>query len=353
MNKIRIFSLFLCLILALCACGRDRSQPQQEVALNVPSFSYSAQGGAQVPADGTIVYQGGNGGGISILPPDDIQIQPTEPATQPAERVVPEALVGCWQAYQGHFMEPGYGAGCGLELYLCENGYGVMELSDGEIFDYNFIGNYPSLRLYGQWGLVGDQFQFSVLEDWLDTTGVNIGAVYQWPYATTQDSFTLECFDDSWTFQPDQDHNNYMQIIRNADGGPTGNDLTGTRTEGTAQIAGLAGDWVMFEQLDGVYTRHLFHFTENGCVSYTRNVMDQVGGTWQTGDICDPYISDGAYYFLNGVFTIAWDCYEVSGLAVTVENDTMTMSTLVGEYFWEERSGTFARCDGIQDPLPN
>ena len=366
--KRTIIALLLCAILLLAGCSRleaavdaflGNGQSQgvevdQNIAINGDN-SFLTPGGSMITVitpDGNISYSPiypDSNGGISVIQPD-INYE-TFPVQQ--DFYTPNWMFGFWQAYQTDYLMNGEGAAPGFELCLAGNGYGVLQMSDGIVSGGNYYVNYTSARLYGRWQVSEDLFQFIVTEDWFDASGTNIGLVLELPYAPTGDGFALTHQDVTWTFHEATDYSNYLETIIKADGGPTGNDLTGTRNESESNIEGLVGSWKMYENAsNGEKIRHLFQFNSNGSFDYTRERMVQENGVWQSAGIIDPYIRCGGYYMLNGYFTIAWDCYEVSGLAVTVNGDTMTMSTVPSEYFWEEQSGTFTRYDGSANPQP-
>ena len=361
-----IVSLLVCAMVLLTGCGRltlffdqllgnDDPQPEAEYDQNMENSFISGENNMIISPEGsyiTVITPEGNGM-ISVITPDNGEISVSTPDYSHVQASCPEWMFGAWLAWQGHYVQDGFGVGSGFGLYLDENGYGVLELSDGEVFENSYALNYTSFRLYGTWEIRGDIFRFTVTEDWYSADGGNIGQVWELPFAETENGFTLEYYDYIWTFQTHTDWNSYLDIIRKADGGPTGNDLTGTRDVSDSSIDGLAGSWKMYEdEGNGYKIRHLFRFNADGSFDYTRNRMALDGSTWIPVETIDPYISYGGYYMLNGYFTIAWDCYEVSGLAVTVNGDTMTMSTIVGDFFQDAMTGVFTRCDGSANPQP-
>ena len=289
--------------------------------------------------NGTISVGGNNDGPIDPAPSGDLQ--------------TPEHMVGSWVAWQAAFMDGGHGGGTGMELYLCENGYGVLETSDGEISENQFFGNHTNTRIYGKWGVSGDTFFFTTTENWYYDDSESIGKTIALPFATTEDAFLLKYAEATWTFRTHKDWNSYMDIIRKADGGPTGNNMVGTRNTEDANIDGLVGHWYLFQKLsDGRMKRHLFSFKENKTFSYFCQYLQQQNGSWVETEWCDPYIDAGSYYMLNGDFTLSWDPEEFGGLSVSVKGNTMTIST-VADYYTEKMTGTFTRYDGVNKPLPN
>ena len=207
MKRFRLIALLLCAVMLLSACSRltaamdafmNNGQEDDANSGRLPENSFVING-EDIPIyqyqDGQVSVIDPNGQQITVVIPNNGQLPdsyypvPTTPAPSTPVATDPQVdsrLVGSWVAYQASFMdENGCGGGAGLELFLCENGYGVIQSSDGEVFEYQYHCNYSHERIYGKWGVSGDKFVFTTTENWLYDDSESIGQTMEIPLSFT------------------------------------------------------------------------------------------------------------------------------------------------------------------------
>lgn len=295
-------------------------------------------------------------GGIHFEAPDIIVS--TLPAEEEEEEAYYPEYAGVWQSlrYDRNMVYDGHTGGSATTLYLCENGYALYESSDGEINVEQgiYYVNYTWQRLYGRYSIEGGMFTFTAEEDWMHVSGDSIGAVISFPIYSGNDGFVMMDADVPMQFTQIPDYEGILEIIRAADGGPTGNDMYDPNWVEPVitykPLEGQVGKWVAFTALEnGRIFRQAWEFTEDGDCYIEEDTLYMGGGGWVTESYGN---NTGGYYcFMNGQL-----CVEVGPDIYGMYDLTINGDTMIMHYFdWEgtEITRIFTRYTGKDVPAPN
>lgn len=269
----------------------------------------------------TVVRPGEDSGDISYVPGGTVDI--------PGTAVDAPEVTGTWEYFEVNdlALQEGHGGGYGITWVFCENGYAVLQSGDGAwSTDMGFSITHTSDRLYGKYEITGNTLTFTVTEDWYYTTGENLGKVMTYSIEKLGEA---ELMIDGDMFAHVVE-SSYMDIIRKANGGPTGNDATdlewhsGNFTQGTEE---MLGNWVCFEEQGTTYLRRMWIFEDANNCRYQAHTFEQVGGDWVIVPFsgCEEFYYDG-YFLRDGDLYVVYGPDTLGPYKLSIQGDTMTVT---------------------------